>query len=530
MTTSRSPTRSVHALPRRVSATASGRVIGSGLHSPRSTGGRAGSAPDGCARLGSSVLTDSAEYTPASGHDGVGSRRSSRPQLARLPCSPCTATRAKLPTTATTACRRGTGTRTDGRDRARIRRRRHRSASSARAGSGWRWARARPRRLAGRRGGQPRPGSPRGVPGGRSRSSRLRRAGGRPRRGLAHLPDRARRRHRGASRRPAPVQRPGAGAHQRRSGLDHPRAGPGGGHRDGQLPPPGRLRRPGSPLSGPARGDHRPRGRRPAGPPARGAGRGDRSPAGPPAGRGQGGLPRGRGARRGRLRGAARRHRRARSRRRPRRGGRAGHLCAAHPPEPRQRRALGIAAALTGPSCAATSAPSARTCWRCASLRPAPSTCTWRLPGARSHSPPDVARWRRPAPARWSTCSIAGARPDRSRPRGNGVANRYHEDHAEQRRRHPPRPPPGAFRDRVGTPSEPPLRPDQAVARPSRAGRPSPRQPGARSLGLGAGRAVPYAVERRPLAHVVRGERMAWTRPGSPARRHGVNPTAAWRG
>ena len=75
----------------------------------------------------------------------------------------------------------------------------------------------------------------------------------------------------------------------------------------------------------------------------------------------------------------------------------------------------------------------------------------------------------------------------------------------------------------------------------------SPRQPGARSqgqgaggaptasavvgdlLGLGAGRAVPYAVERRPLAHVVRGEHMAWTRAGSPARRHGVNPTAAWR-
>ena len=57
----------------------------------------------------------------------------------------------------------------------------------------------------------------------------------------------------------------------------------------------------------------------------------------------------------------------------------------------------------------------------------------------------------------------------------------------------------------------------------------SPRQPGARSLGLGAGGAVPYAVERHPLAHVVRGERMVWTRPGSSTRRRGVSPTAAWR-
>ncbi|MFI5291765.1 MAG: hypothetical protein ACHQ02_02745, partial [Candidatus Limnocylindrales bacterium] len=58
----------------------------------------------------------------------------------------------------------------------------------------------------------------------------------------------------------------------------------------------------------------------------------------------------------------------------------------------------------------------------------------------------------------------------------------------------------------------------------------SPRQPGARSLGLRARGAVPYAVERRTLAHVARGARMAWTRTGSPTRQHGVNPTAAWRG
>jgi hypothetical protein len=56
------------------------------------------------------------------------------------------------------------------------------------------------------------------------------------------------------------------------------------------------------------------------------------------------------------------------------------------------------------------------------------------------------------------------------------------------------------------------------------------RQPGSRALGLGAHGAVPYAVERRPLAHARRGERMTWARPASPARRDGVIPTAAWRG
>ena len=57
----------------------------------------------------------------------------------------------------------------------------------------------------------------------------------------------------------------------------------------------------------------------------------------------------------------------------------------------------------------------------------------------------------------------------------------------------------------------------------------SPRQPGARALGLRAGDAMPFAVERSPMAHALRGERMAWTRPASPTRQHGVNPTAAWR-
>jgi hypothetical protein len=55
------------------------------------------------------------------------------------------------------------------------------------------------------------------------------------------------------------------------------------------------------------------------------------------------------------------------------------------------------------------------------------------------------------------------------------------------------------------------------------------RRPGSRALGLRAGGAVPYAVERRHLAHGRRGEQMTWTRPAFPARRDGVTPTAAWR-
>ena len=55
------------------------------------------------------------------------------------------------------------------------------------------------------------------------------------------------------------------------------------------------------------------------------------------------------------------------------------------------------------------------------------------------------------------------------------------------------------------------------------------RRPGSRALGLGALGATPYAVERRPLAHARRGQRMTWTRPAFPARRDGVTPTAAWR-
>jgi hypothetical protein len=55
------------------------------------------------------------------------------------------------------------------------------------------------------------------------------------------------------------------------------------------------------------------------------------------------------------------------------------------------------------------------------------------------------------------------------------------------------------------------------------------RRPGSRSLGLGSHGAVPYAVERRPLAQARRGQRMTWTRPAFPARRDGLTPTAAWR-
>jgi hypothetical protein len=55
------------------------------------------------------------------------------------------------------------------------------------------------------------------------------------------------------------------------------------------------------------------------------------------------------------------------------------------------------------------------------------------------------------------------------------------------------------------------------------------RRAGSRALGLGSRGAVPYAVERRPLAHARRGQRMTWSRPAFPARRDGVSPTAAWR-
>jgi hypothetical protein len=52
---------------------------------------------------------------------------------------------------------------------------------------------------------------------------------------------------------------------------------------------------------------------------------------------------------------------------------------------------------------------------------------------------------------------------------------------------------------------------------------------GSRTLGLGARGAVPYAVQRRPLSQVRRGQPMTWSRPAFTARLDGVSPTAAWR-
>ena len=205
-------------------------------------------------------------------------------------------------------------------------------------------------------------------------------------------------------------------------------------------------------------------------------------PAGAAAARRQAGLPRGGGALGGRVRRSARCHRGGGPGRRARRGGRARHLCAAHPPDAGQRGGAGHRRGAHRAAAAWRRLDGARPP-RCDGppRAPVPGSCTALRPAGRSRS---------------RSARRAAARP-RGGPGGRAgrPRTRTRPPHARPPTPAPPRGPAAHRRDRPPPPRRPHRRPPPAGCP---AGSPPDRRPRRPGEGSGISPAPPRRGRRQP--------------------------------